>query len=141
MNQRISTPRIPTWIPHSGHALRRAGVHFDAVRIEGAAGSRVASELMVRTGFAAGAIVQEATGARYMYFLLPPETVTAYDWPPEARTLTRGHRSVSYVGVPALTGATWPLGWRSVPTEERLFVVGELLEEVAGQVLAPGAVR
>jgi hypothetical protein len=76
-----------------------------------------------------------------MYFLLHPETVTAYDWPPGVRKLTGGHRIVSYVGVPALTGVTWPLGWRSVPTEERLFVVGELLAEVAGQVMAAGAVR
>ncbi|GHI06879.1 hypothetical protein AQI88_34845 [Streptomyces cellostaticus] len=141
MNDRISTPWIPAWIPHSGHALRHAGIHFDAVRIKGAAGSRVASELMVRTAFEAGAIVQEATGERYMYFLLPPETVRAYEWPPGVRALTRGRRTVSYVGVPALTGATWPLGWRSVPTAERFFVVGKLLEEVAGRLLVAGAVK
>ncbi|EST27811.1 hypothetical protein [Streptomyces roseochromogenus] len=89
MNDRISTPWIPAWIPHSGHALRHAGIHFDAVRLKGAA----------------------------------------------------GNRTLSYVGVPALTGVTWPLGWRSVPTKERLFVVGKLLEEVAGRVLAAGAVK
>ena len=42
---------------------------------------------------------------------------------------------MSYVGVPALTGVTWPLGWRSVPTEGRLFVVGALPAEVAGRLL------
>ncbi|WP_369390065.1 hypothetical protein AB5J72_22230 [Streptomyces sp. CG1] len=94
----------------------------------------------MRTAFEAGAIVQEATGERYMYFLPPPGTARTYEWPPGARVLTRGgdNRTLSYVGVPALTGATWPLGWRPVPTEERLFVVGKLLEEAAGRVLVAG---
>jgi hypothetical protein len=36
--------------------------------------------------------------------------------------------------VPALTGMTWPLGWRSAPSAGAPFVVGELLWEVVGRV-------
>ena len=113
MNERIDAPWLPTWIPATGHALRHAGVHFDAVRIRGVHGERIASELMVCTDFDAGPIVQEATGVR---------------------ALTRGDRSLAYVGVPALTGVTWPLGWRSVPSRGVPYVMGELLWEVTGRV-------
>ncbi|WP_458244441.1 hypothetical protein [Streptomyces sp. MAI_2237] len=130
MNERISAPWIPLWIPASGHALRHAGIHFDAVRVEGAAGERVASELMAATDFDAGPVVQEFAGDRNMYFLLPPQTASAHPWPPGARALTRGHGCLAYVGVPALTGVTWPLGWRSVPTRAKPFVDGELLSRI-----------
>ncbi|MFG2469080.1 hypothetical protein ACGFXB_26985 [Streptomyces canus] len=116
MNERIDAPWIPTWIPATGHALRHVGVHFDAVRIRGAQAERVASELMSCTDFEAGPIVMEATGERNMYFLLPPQTATDFRWPAGVRALTRGDRSLAYIGVPALTGTTWPLGWRSVPS-------------------------
>lgn len=133
MNERIASPWIPTWIPGSGHALRHAGIHFDAVRIRGASGERVASELMAWTDFEAGPIVQEATGERYMYFLLPPQTASAFQWPAGVRALTRRDGCLAYVGVPALTGVTWPLGWRSVPSAGVPFVAGELLREVVGR--------
>lgn len=134
MNERIAAPWIPTWIPASGHALRHAGIHFDAVRIRGARAERVASELMLCTDFDAGPIVQEATGEQNMYFLLPPQTASTFRWPPGVRALTRGDRSLAYVGVPALTGVTWPLGWRSVPSVGVPFVDGELLGEAVGRV-------
>ncbi|WP_328502633.1 hypothetical protein OG828_27720 [Streptomyces sp. NBC_00457] len=134
MNERIAAPWIPTWIPASGLALRHAGIHFDAVRIRGAAGERVANELMSATDFDAGPVVQEFTGERNMYFLLPPQTASAHRWPPGVRALTRGDGVLAYVGVPALTGTTWPLGWRSVPTAEVPFVRAELLWEVVDQV-------
>jgi hypothetical protein len=130
MNERIATPWIPTWIPASGHALRHAGIHFDAVRITGDAGERVASELMSVTDFDAGPVVQEFSGDRNMYFLLPPQTASTYRWPGGVRALTRSDGTLAYVGVPALTGMTWPLGWRSVPSTGVPFVAGELLWEV-----------
>ncbi|MFB8774971.1 hypothetical protein [Streptomyces broussonetiae] len=134
MNERIAAPWIPTWIPASGHALRHAGVHFDAVRIRGELGRRVATELVLGTDFQAGPIVQEVTGERGMYFLLPPGTASVFTWPPGVRALTRKDGCQAYVGVPALTGVTWPLGWRSVPMPEALFVEGELLRAVVGRM-------
>jgi hypothetical protein len=130
MNERIAAPWIPTWIPATGLALRHAGIHFDAVRIRGAVGERVASELMSATDFDAGPVVQEFSGERNMYFLLPPQTASTFRWPPGVRALTRRDGVLAYVGVPALTGGTWPLGWRSMPSEGVPFVVGELLGEV-----------
>jgi hypothetical protein len=134
MNGRITAPWIPDWIPASGHALRHAGIHFDAVRIRGAAGERVASQLMQATDFDAGPVIQEFAGERNLYFLLPPQTAAAFRWPPGVRALTRGVGTLAYVGVPALTGVTWPLGWRSVPSERVPFVVEALLAEVVGRV-------
>ncbi|WP_405871694.1 hypothetical protein [Streptomyces sp. NBC_00005] len=144
MNERIAAPWIPTWIPATGHSLRHAGIHFDAVRMKGELGERVATELMLCTDFDAGPIVREFTGERYLYFLLPPQTASDLRWPPGVRTLTRGDGLLAYVGVPALSGETWPLGWRSVPSERVLFVAGALLEEVVERVAAccrPGPVR
>jgi hypothetical protein len=134
MNERIAAPWIPRWIPESGHALRHAGIHFDAVRIRGEWGERVASELMLCTDFEAGPIIREVAGERNLYFLLPPRTASVFRWPPGVRMLTRAAGTLAYVGVPALTGVTWPLGWRSVPSADTPFVEGELLREVVGRV-------
>lgn len=120
--------KAPSWVPASGHALRHAGVHFDAVRVPGVLAEDVAYRLMTYTDFQAGPIVRELTGRRYMYFLVPPGTAGAYRWPPgEARTLTRGSGSAAYVGVPAFEGLTWPLDWRSRPTADMPFVEPDLL--------------
>lgn len=94
MYEKIANPWPPSWIPDTGHALRHAGIHFDAVRMTGAQAERVAAELVLRTN----------------------------------------HGCLAYVGVPALTGVTWPLDWRSMPTEGVPFVAGELLYEVVGRV-------
>ncbi|MBZ9638757.1 hypothetical protein [Streptomyces sp. PSKA30] len=134
MNAETYSPRIHSWIPARGHALCHAGIHFDAVRIRGKLAERIASEMMCCTDFNAGPIVMEAAGERSVYFLLPPQTASSFKWPPAIRTLTRGDQSLAYVGVPALTGVTWPLGWRSVPTADVPFVDGELLREVVGRV-------
>ncbi|MFF9016255.1 hypothetical protein ACF09C_25210 [Streptomyces sp. NPDC014870] len=127
MNSRKSLDRVPSWVPATGHALRHAGVHFDAVRIGGFLGEDVAYRLMEFTDFRAGPIVREATGERNLYFLLPPQTAAAHAWPAPARALSRSGRSEAFVGVPALDGATWPLDWRSRPTEEDPFVEPGLL--------------
>jgi hypothetical protein len=89
---------------------------------------------MAATDFDAGPVVQEFAGERNMYFLLPPQTASALRWPPGVRTLTRRNGVLAYVGVPALTGVTWPLGWRSTPSEQVPFVAGELLHEVVARV-------
>lgn len=96
---------------------------------------------MCRTGFDAGPIVRELTGERYMYFLLPPQTLSAYRWPPGVRALTRGDRGMAFVGVPALTGVTWPLDWRCLPSAGAPFVTGELLCEAVGRVIRAGVAR
>ncbi|MFI9584500.1 hypothetical protein ACIHCQ_22285 [Streptomyces sp. NPDC052236] len=122
----------PSWVPASGHALRHAGIHFDAVRIAGALGEEVAFEIMQLTDFHAGPIVRESTGEQYMYFLLPPQSTAAFSWPACARALsrnTRDGRSAAFVGVPALEGLTWPLDWRSRPSIEVPFVELRLLHE------------
>jgi hypothetical protein len=121
---------VPSWVPASGHALRHAGIHFDAVRIGGFFGEQVAYELMQFTDFRAGPIVREAMGEQNMYFLLPPQTAGAYAWPAGARALSRNGRSAAFVGVPALEGLTWPLDWRSRPSIEVPFVEPELLHEM-----------
>lgn len=120
----------PEWVPASGHALRRAGVHFDAIRIAGFLGEEVAYDLMQFTDFRAGPIVRSATGERFMYFLLPPRTAGAHSWPSGVRALTRAQGDgLAFVGVPAFGGGTWPLDWRSRPTSEVPFVEPDLLRE------------
>ncbi|NBM16509.1 hypothetical protein [Streptomyces sp. GC420] len=142
MKQRNSPGPVPAWVPASGHALRHAGVHFDAVRIGGILGEQVAYEIMQFTDFRAGPIVREVVGPQNYYFLLPPQTVAEYRWPAGARALTRHSRSEAFVGVPALDGFTWPLGWRSLPTQEDPFVDPGLLNELAGRVAGtPEATR
>ncbi|WP_411574038.1 hypothetical protein [Streptomyces fradiae] len=130
----------PSWVPASGHALRHAGVHFDAVRIAGLLAEDVAYRLMTYTDFQAGPIVRELSGCRYLYFLLPPGTAGAYRWPPgEARTLTRRSGRAAYVGVPAFEGLTWPLDWRSLPTRAMPFVEPGLLHLHATEACAEHA--
>ncbi|MFJ3585873.1 hypothetical protein ACIPPS_27110 [Streptomyces sp. NPDC090127] len=127
MNSRKSLDRVPSWVPATGHALRHAGVHFDAVRIGGFLGEDVAYRLMEFTDFQAGPIVREATGERNLYFLLPPQTAATHAWPAPVRALSRNGRSEAFVGIPALDGLTWPLDWRSRPTDEEPFVEPGLL--------------
>ncbi|MEU6991539.1 hypothetical protein ABZ953_12890 [Streptomyces sp. NPDC046465] len=129
MNSETSSLRVHDWIPASGHALRHAGIHFDAVRVGGVFGEKTTYELQQFTDFRAGPVVREATGGRYFYFLLPPLEATTYDWPAGARALSRGAGVFAFVGVPALDGYTWPLDWQSRPTADVPFVEGELLYE------------
>ncbi|GAA4914134.1 hypothetical protein ACFPM3_22985 [Streptomyces coeruleoprunus] len=134
MNLRKSLDRAPSWVPASGHALRHAGVHFDAVRIAGVLGEEVAYRLMTFMDFQAGPIVRELTGHRNMYFLLPPQSAAGYTWPSIARALSRGAGEAAYVGVPAFDGLTWPLDWRSRPTEDMPFVEADLLHFLVDEV-------
>ncbi|MFJ3900270.1 hypothetical protein [Streptomyces sp. NPDC090025] len=137
MNSRKSLDKVPSWVPATGHALRHTGVHFDAVRIGGFLGEDVAYRLMEFTDFHAGPIVRADTGPRYHYFLVPPGSAAAHAWPAPVRALGRdGSGGEAFVGVPALEGVTWPLGWRSRPTDEDPFVEPELLHMMVGRALA-----
>ncbi|MFI6337751.1 hypothetical protein [Streptomyces sp. NPDC050535] len=124
----------PDWIPASGHQLRVTGVHFDAVRIEGARGERVAGRLIeAADGGDAGPIVCEATGYRWMYFLLAPGEVRRHDWPLGVQQFGgRSTLSLTYIGIPALDGNTWPLRWYSEPTPDAPFVAAESLLAAVG---------
>ncbi|MCX2180929.1 hypothetical protein KV205_10350 [Streptomyces sp. SKN60] len=139
MNSRKSLDTLPHWVPATGHALRHVGVHFDAVRIAGFLGEDVAYRLMEFTDFRAGPIVRAETGPQYHYFLLPPGAAAGHAWPAPARALGRSGGAgggEAFVGIPALYGVTWPLGWRSRPTEEEPFVEPGLLCEMAVRALA-----
>lgn len=120
---------LPDWIPASGHQLRLTGVHFDVVRIEGVRGERVATRLIEATDGDAGPVVCEAAGFRWMYFLLAPGDVRRHNWPLGVQQFGgRRTRSVTYIGIPALDGNTWPLRRYSEPTVTAPFVeAGRLL--------------
>ncbi|WP_282704039.1 hypothetical protein [Streptomyces sp. CC219B] len=104
------------WIPRTGIELRKAGVQFDAVRIDGDEGRSVADRLARMTGGDPGPVVETATGCRGVYFLVPVGSVAHRPWPPGVTRLTAGPRHVSYIPVPALNSHTWPLSWRYRPT-------------------------
>jgi hypothetical protein len=120
----------PDWVPASGHALRLAGVHFDAVRIRGHRGEEIMAALLNRQGWAAGPIVHMAT-TNEVTFLLPTGGAAEHQWPvtPQLQTLTAADNEGTYVGIPALTGATWPLLWRSIPTVRAPFVNAAVLHD------------
>lgn len=125
------------WVPASGHQLRLAGVHFDAVRIEGVRGEVAASQLIEATDGDAGPVVCEVTGWRWMYFLLAPGEVRRHTWPLGVQRFgTREDRSVTYIGIPALDGNTWPLRWYSEPTPTAPFVDAGLLVRVVRDAVA-----
>ncbi|MFF6808757.1 hypothetical protein ACFZAG_02500 [Streptomyces sp. NPDC012403] len=123
----------PAWVPLLGHRLHVVGVHFDAVRIEGLHGELVADHLIEATDEDAGPIVCEVTRGRWVYFLLPPGTVRRHDWPPGVQQLAgRGDPTVTYIGIPALDGNTWPLRWYSAPTPTSPYVCAAKLGAALG---------
>ncbi|KUN79772.1 hypothetical protein AQJ66_27840 [Streptomyces bungoensis] len=133
----------PAWVPVRGHRLRVAGVHFDAVRIEGRRGEAVADRVVERGDGDAGPIVCEGGGrTRWVYFLLPPGVVHRYDWPLGVQHFgLRADRTVTYVGVPALEGETWPLRWYSEPTPTAPYVDAEALLAVTSPGCSPAGRR
>ncbi|MEU1014790.1 hypothetical protein ABZ383_27855 [Streptomyces sp. NPDC005900] len=104
------------WIPATGLQLRKAGVQFDAVRVDGDRGRALADELARLTGGDPGPIVEEANGRRGVYFLVPVGSTSHRPWPDGVTRLTAAPGHVSYVPVPALDGHTWPLSWRYRPS-------------------------
>ncbi|MFD7226557.1 hypothetical protein [Streptomyces sp. NPDC059881] len=123
------------WIPDSGFQLRKAGVHFDAVRVDGDDGRRLA-DLMVRmTGGDPGPVVTEANGCRGVYFLLPAASTVNRSWPRGVIRYNSAMGCAGYVPVPALEGPTWPLAWRFPPAGDGRFVHPLLLRTAAIELL------
>ncbi|MGW6060628.1 hypothetical protein [Streptomyces sp. NPDC055189] len=123
----------PEWVPMAGHHLRMSGVHFDALRIQGAPGGLVAARLVRETGDDAGPVICEASGARWMYFLVAPGTAKDHSWPLGVQRFGTP-RTVTYIGVPALAGNTWPLSWYSEPTPTAPYVEPARLLKALGPV-------
>ncbi|MEU8525156.1 hypothetical protein AB0C77_06075 [Streptomyces sp. NPDC048629] len=123
------------WIPVSGFRLRRAGVQFDAVRVDGDDGRRLADWMEELTGGDPGPVVAEANGRRSVYFLVPPGSTTHRAWPRGVTRLNADAAQVGYVPVPALRGRTWPLSWRFPPTGPGRFVHSLLLRSTATELL------
>ncbi|MGW6738381.1 hypothetical protein [Streptomyces sp. NPDC055013] len=112
----MNTQSDLTWIPASGVQLRKAGVQFDAIRVDGEEGRDVADWLARMTGGDPGPIVETATGRRGVYFLVPVGSTSHRAWPDRVTRFIAGPSRVSYIPVPALNGLTWPLSWRYRPT-------------------------
>ncbi len=110
------------WLPASGFQLRKAGVQFDAVRIDGDNGRDLADTLARMTGGDPGPVVEEANGHRSVYFLVPVGSTSHRAWPADVTRLTAGRDHISYIPVPALNGWTWPLSWRYRPREDGCLV-------------------
>ncbi|MFF7751829.1 hypothetical protein ACFZCP_21820 [Streptomyces sp. NPDC007971] len=104
------------WIPATGIQLRKAGVQFDVVRLDADHGRDVADRLARMTGGSPGPVVESGSGRRCVYFLVAPGSTAHHPWPPEVTRLTSGPYRVSFIPVPALSGQTWPFGWRCPPT-------------------------
>lgn len=123
MNDETDLPDLPEWIPDFGCKLRKTGLWFDAVRIAGARGERVAVAVAATCGGEPGPIVRELVGRGWLYFVLPPGTVREFGWPGFAERFSAATPGrVAFVGIPALSGETWPLAWRFLPTARRPFV-------------------
>lgn len=120
-------PEPLPWLPASGFQLRKAGVQFDAVRVEGERGRAVADALAKMTGGDPGPVVEEANGNRYVYFLVDVGSTAFRAWPDGVAQLTARPDHVAYIPVPALGGYTWPLSWRYRPTVDGHFVHALLL--------------
>ncbi|GAA4002988.1 hypothetical protein GCM10022232_47430 [Streptomyces plumbiresistens] len=79
----------------------------------------------------AGPVVCEAAGFRWMYFLLAPGEVRNHSWPLGVQRFgSRGDRALTYIGIPALDGNTWPLRWYSEPTPTTPYVRAAQLRAV-----------
>ncbi|MET7567656.1 hypothetical protein ABZT04_04025 [Streptomyces sp. NPDC005492] len=115
------------WVPARGIQLRKAGVQFEAVRVDGEKGRALADRLAAMTGGDPGPVVEEASGSRAVYFLVPVGSTGHRAWPDGVTRLTAGPNRVSFIPVPALDGTTWPLSWRYPPTGSDRLVHALLL--------------
>jgi hypothetical protein len=119
----------PTWVPPTGHSLRKPGVYFDAVRVPLPLGEQVAVRLTLATDGDPGPIINDRD--RRLYFLVDSGRAHSRTWPPTVIALTSRTDAPhdAYIGVPGLYSATWPLRWRRAPIGNRL-VDTHLLYEV-----------
>ncbi|WP_405714153.1 MULTISPECIES: hypothetical protein [unclassified Streptomyces] len=123
------------WIPYSGFQLRRAGVQFDAVRVDGEEGRRLAGLMEAITGGEPGPVVTEANGRRAVYFLVTAGSTEGKPWPAGVTRLNATAGRISYVPIPALSGRTWPLAWHFPPTAPDRLVHTMLLLHAATALL------
>ncbi|MFJ7414742.1 hypothetical protein ACIQWZ_28665 [Streptomyces sp. NPDC098077] len=124
------------WIPDSGFHLRKAGVQFDAVRVDGDDGRRLADLMEKLVGGEPGPVVTESNGRRGVYFLVPAGSTVGRPWPRVVTTFNAATGRISYVPVPALGGDTWPLAWRYPPTRTGRFVHTLILFNAAYALLS-----
>lgn len=127
----VITENEGSWLPNSGFQLRKAGVWFDAVRVDGDEGRRLADMMDSITAGDPGPIVTESNGARAVYFYLPPGSTANRVWAPGVTRFNSGSGRVSYVPVPALSGETWPLFWYCPPADSGRFVHPAILRNAA----------
>ncbi|CAM5427439.1 hypothetical protein SABIM44S_02015 [Streptomyces abikoensis] len=123
MNQQVCVTEID-WLPARGHQLRKTGVHFDAVRVRGGEGRRLAQAMAMLTCGHPGPIIAEANNGGAVCFLVNPGSTSGHAWPP-------GVTRLDYVLIPALYSATWPLSWWRVPTADGRLVHTLLLLNTA----------
>lgn len=136
MNTQSHPTSVP-WIPFDGIQLRRAGVQFDAVRLDGDYGREVADQLARMTGGDPGPVVESNSGRRCVYFLVAPGSTAHHPWPVQVTRLVSGPYRTSFIPVPALAGQTWPLGWRYPPSAPDRLVHTLLLRSVLSDVSPP----
>lgn len=123
--------RTPGWIPAAGIAMRKAGVQFDAVRVDGDTGRDLADLLGTLTGGDPGPVIAQANGRRPVYFLIPVGGAAYRIWPPGFTRLTSGPLRTTYAPVPEADGC-WPLAWRYPPGNGDRLVHALLLHRAAG---------
>ncbi|MFE2291886.1 hypothetical protein [Streptomyces sp. NPDC059452] len=109
-------------------------MQFDAVRVDGDDGRRLAARMEEIIEGEPGPMVTEANGRRGVYFLVPPGSTAYRPWPREVTTFNSATGRISYVPVPALSGRTWPLAWRNPPTSSERFVHTLILFNAAYQL-------
>lgn len=97
-------------------------MQFDAVRVDGDDGRRLADLMEELVGGEPGPVVSESNGRRGVYFLVPAGSTAGRPWPRGVTTFNAATGRIGYVPVPALGGDTWPLMWRYPPTCAGRFV-------------------
>ncbi|MFF2411336.1 hypothetical protein [Streptomyces sp. NPDC058092] len=110
-------------------------MQFDAVRVDGDEGRRLAELMEAITGGEPGPVVTEANGRQAVYFLVPAGSTVRKSWPNGATVLNATAGRISYVPIPALSGRTWPLAWHFPPTAPDRFVHTLLLLNAAWALL------
>ncbi|MFE4592821.1 hypothetical protein [Streptomyces laurentii] len=111
-------------------------MQFDALRVDGDDGRRLADCMAALTNGDPGPVVMEENGRRRVYFLVPAGSTAHRSWPRGVTPFNARPGYVSYLPVPALTGDTWPLAWRFPPTSPGRFVHTLLLRCTATELLS-----
>ncbi|MGW0629717.1 hypothetical protein [Streptomyces sp. NPDC002758] len=83
-------PEITAWIPDAGIQLRKVGVQFDAIRVDGDEGRALADRLARLTGGDPGPVIEQANRRRAVYFLVPAGSTAHRAWPDAVTRPTTG---------------------------------------------------